>query len=719
MLFRLIPVRVICTFVIFSLAAFASIALTTGALADGGDEYATAVDLTGQFPGVFTGDTTDNTDRGNEECPYSDTGGADEWWAYTADADFVWTFDLCGSSYDTKIYIYDTDDGWALVGCNDDSTSCEEDGRSKIWVAPFVTGHRYVIVVDGFDSSAFGPYEMIVSDYEPCEPDCPPDGIDEGEPECQDEYVDEFNSGCNYTGSGDFPFSTMACGEIICGVSGTYTATVDGEPVIQRDTDWYEVEVSGTPGQCYDLTLAGIAEFPMQFLIIHAGDLSCDPGTYTIIASGQGDPCSTLEVTRLDAPQATYWLWVGPAVFDAFWQCPVDYVVSLDCAEGNCIGDIDCPPDSIPEGEPICYTDYYDAYNPGCNVDPPIFQDIECNTTVCGTSGTYEFFDGGMQTTYRDMDWFTFTTDYVGKFKWEVTAEYPLAIWFMEAGSGNCEDYDVLDFTSGSTPGKTYETSVEEALPGEYWVIQAPSDWDWYPCGLEWYGTLSCDEDVFCDLLCEDGATAEGEEQCYTGYVDETNGGCYVDTFAEGSISLGATICGYTGVYEIETGTTAWDSDWYAFTSAGEVITFTLMGERKMAGYIIKPGGGSDPCEGFSIVDEGVIEACEALELTATLEEGEDYWFVVYPMEGPTWPYPCDTLYNCTLTDITGPDCPADITGADGAPDGEVDVLDLIVVLARWGTADPDADITGPAGEPDGVVDVLDLVQLLSAWGPC
>ena len=54
------------------------------------------------------------------------------------------------------------------------------------------------------------------------------------------------------------------------------------------------------------------------------------------------------------------------------------------------------------------------------------------------------------------------------------------------------------------------------------------------------------------------------------------------------------------------------------------------------------------------------------------------------------------------------PECPADITG-----DGVVDVLDLLEVLAQWGTAGS-ADITG-----DGIVDVLDLLEVLGAWGPC
>ena len=56
------------------------------------------------------------------------------------------------------------------------------------------------------------------------------------------------------------------------------------------------------------------------------------------------------------------------------------------------------------------------------------------------------------------------------------------------------------------------------------------------------------------------------------------------------------------------------------------------------------------------------------------------------------------------------PTCPADITG-----DGVVDVLDLLAVLAAWGSSGGGGeDVTG-----DGVVDVLDLLEVLAAWGPC
>lgn len=59
------------------------------------------------------------------------------------------------------------------------------------------------------------------------------------------------------------------------------------------------------------------------------------------------------------------------------------------------------------------------------------------------------------------------------------------------------------------------------------------------------------------------------------------------------------------------------------------------------------------------------------------------------------------------------PDCAGDITG-----DGEVNVFDLLELLAAWGPCDAPtgcpADLTG-----DDVVNVFDLLELLSQWGSC
>ena len=56
------------------------------------------------------------------------------------------------------------------------------------------------------------------------------------------------------------------------------------------------------------------------------------------------------------------------------------------------------------------------------------------------------------------------------------------------------------------------------------------------------------------------------------------------------------------------------------------------------------------------------------------------------------------------------PDCPADLDG-----DGSVGILDLLALLAAWGT-DPGGP---PDFDGDGTVGILDLLTLLANWGPC
>ena len=54
--------------------------------------------------------------------------------------------------------------------------------------------------------------------------------------------------------------------------------------------------------------------------------------------------------------------------------------------------------------------------------------------------------------------------------------------------------------------------------------------------------------------------------------------------------------------------------------------------------------------------------------------------------------------------------CPADFDG-----NGDVNVLDLLTVIAAWGnTGTSPEDLDG-----NGVVNVLDLLILIAAWGPC
>ena len=56
-----------------------------------------------------------------------------------------------------------------------------------------------------------------------------------------------------------------------------------------------------------------------------------------------------------------------------------------------------------------------------------------------------------------------------------------------------------------------------------------------------------------------------------------------------------------------------------------------------------------------------------------------------------------------------------DTCAADVVADSTVNVLDLLEVLANWGTDGPGAGLA----EPLTIVNVLDILEVLANWGPC
>jgi len=129
---------------------------------------------------------------------------------------------------------------------------------------------------------------------------------------------------------------------------------------------------------------------------------------------------------------------------------------------------------------------------------------------------------------------------------------------------------------------------------------------------------------------------------------------------------------------------------------------------------VILTAGG--PCLGdydlswHTIDGGGDVSSGGALQLTGTVGQPDAGMLAggAFELSGGFW----------TGIVEEGPPCPADVTGPYGQPDGVVDVLDLLAVLATW-------DCQGDPGEClgdvtlDGVVDVLDLLAVLAAWGPC
>ena len=158
------------------------------------------------LPYSDTGTTSGYFDDYEETCPYSGSVAPDVVYAFTPWANMAVDIDLCGSSFDTKLYVYD--DGLNLVACNDDFYFGEPCGLyvSRLDCVLLSGGRTYYIVIDGY-SFASGPYVLDVEAFIGYVVGCPPGGVDEGEPPLVNDYIDDFNGGCNTSPS--YPFQDL------------------------------------------------------------------------------------------------------------------------------------------------------------------------------------------------------------------------------------------------------------------------------------------------------------------------------------------------------------------------------------------------------------------------------------------------------------------------------------------------------------------------------
>ena len=260
-----------------------------------------------------------------------------------------WTFSLCGSAFDTYLYLGTTYCGQE-IGYNDDFCGLQSE------ITAYLEPGYYYATIEGY--SGCGDYVLDVMHVEHCNFECPPGGTPEGEPDCHDNYIDVTNSGCG----GEPPvFSPITCNETICGTSGTYLYNGNN----YRDTDWYEIELPAPTA----LEWFVCADFPVLIMIIDANQGGCvNPVILDYDESAQG----LLASCSANVTAGTYWLWVGPGEFAGI-PCGSPYVATLYTTPDVCIcGDFDNDAD-------VDVDDFYfflDTYG-SCNGDL-IYRD-ECD----------------------------------------------------------------------------------------------------------------------------------------------------------------------------------------------------------------------------------------------------------------------------------------------------------------------------------------------------
>ncbi|MFN8177666.1 MAG: hypothetical protein U0167_07060 [bacterium] len=277
----------------------------------GGDTIATATPIP-SLPYTDSGTTAGYVDNGS--CGFE--GAPDVVYSYTVAADVRVDISLCGSGFDTVLYVYQDVQG-NVIACSDDYC----DLQSALHNVALVAGHTYYIVVDGYCCGYSGPYTLNVMASPGGDVICPPGSVLEGEPICHDEYHDSFNSGCQ----NDPPiFSALDCSstgvQTVCGTYGGFYYS----GLSYRDTDWYQIVIPAGPDRPISWTVRGETDTLTGIIDGRRGCGFSSFYDYTYGAAG-----TDLTVSGTLGP-GTWWFWVGPLYFgSAAGPCGQDYVATL------------------------------------------------------------------------------------------------------------------------------------------------------------------------------------------------------------------------------------------------------------------------------------------------------------------------------------------------------------------------------------------------------
>ena len=373
----------------------------------GGDTIATATPIT-SLPYVGSGTTVSYNDDYDVACPSPGAGASDVVYSFTRPEYGTLTIDLCGSHYDTKVYVMNA--GGQIFDCNDDyhlGDGCG-DHTSRIDNLWLPGGETYYLVIDG-SYGLPGAYQFEMRRWEPggsvnegdtietalLLPGVPFHGTGNTAG-----YTDDYDEVCPYTGS--------TAPDVVYKYVPTTSMSID----IDFCASGYD-----TKAYVYDAGLNLIA---------------CNDDFYFAA------PCfvysSKLENVAMTAGQ-TYYI-----VIDGYGSTSGPYVMDI-MAYAPCV--ISCPYNAYAEWEPPLIPNYVDLYNGGCNTTPSYpFQHISgaspgsdipvCSAIFCGVSGW--FLVNGSNS--RDTDWFTLTKATAGT-NIEITADAEYASYIFQL-TGTC-----------------------------------------------------------------------------------------------------------------------------------------------------------------------------------------------------------------------------------------------------------------------------------------
>lgn len=265
------------------------------------------------------GDVTDHafcTDAATFDGPYACNQCPNVWYCYTATCTGNAIAELCGSTYDTRIDVYNgcgepTLDNW--VACNDDFCGLQSGVEF-----PVVAGQTYLIEIGGYGSGGgcnTGCGDLTISCSLPCQVECPSGSSDEGEP-----CGGDTNGGCNMVSPA---FTPIECGETVCGLGWQDTSI--------RDTDWFLLTLTGYN----DVTWTVSAEFEAVIGLLEStvpGSADCADLTGFLVPYALMGECEEGSVTVTLGP-GDYLFFVAPYSAKTYLceNGPWNYTASLTC----------------------------------------------------------------------------------------------------------------------------------------------------------------------------------------------------------------------------------------------------------------------------------------------------------------------------------------------------------------------------------------------------
>ncbi len=302
-----------------------------------GENIANAIVLSGPLPVTAGGTTAGHLDDYDEACPYTGSTAPDVVYAYAPTSNVTVDIDLCGSSYDTKVFVYENA---ATPGvpfdCNDDFYFDVTCGIyvSKIEGAVLAGGNTYYIVIDGSSNTDFGEYVLTISEVTPCvwgtDIACPAGAIPESETCGAD-----ANGGCDMAAGSETWEPVPSAGGIICG-----TTWANGG---SRDSDWFQIVLTGVS----TVTLTANSDQEIYYGLVETtipGAPSCATTTGFITPGNHAGPCSETSLNLGILNPGTYWILVEMTVTDGY-PCNIHYWIDFDVAALSC-----SPPEALSAG---------------------------------------------------------------------------------------------------------------------------------------------------------------------------------------------------------------------------------------------------------------------------------------------------------------------------------------------------------------------------------